>query len=88
MYPGCASQWTGVSLPPWLPKRFAQPVITHAELALQDRFTQLLEKLEREQNPRKRSISADTGVLEDEIEHVSSEDDDEQEMRSRFKRRK
>ena len=62
VYPGSHVQWSPVSLPPWLPERLGRETIRDATAILSVRFQKIKLLLSRQENVRKRSLSAATDV--------------------------
>ena len=62
-YPGYHVAWSAVTLPPWLPKRFAVKLLNHARTTLVLRFNRIISLIPEEQTLRKRLASvASTGL--------------------------
>ena len=62
VYPGSHVQWSPVSLPPWLPERLGREIIKDATANLSVRFEKIKLLLSRQENFRKRSLSAASDV--------------------------
>ena len=56
-YPGNHVAWSPVSMPPWLPKRYATALLHQARATLQNRLDRIHMLLEKQMNERKRSVS-------------------------------
>lgn len=67
--PGKHSKWSGVALPPWLHRKYAEPILAYAKNVLRDRFKLIIQ--EQQENDLKRtrgeaSLSAEsTGIGEE-----------------------
>ena len=56
-YPGNHVAWSPVSMPPWLPKRYAEVLLHQARTTLDERLDRIYMLLEKQKNERKRSLS-------------------------------
>ncbi|KAL8866874.1 MAG: hypothetical protein Q9174_006026 [Haloplaca sp. 1 TL-2023] len=56
-YPSSHTAWYPVSLPPWIPRHLGMQMMSHAKKELVERILNIVDRLQRSHNSRKRSAS-------------------------------